>query len=400
MSAGFRCPVCGGHELAGTVDCPSCQTKQHKDCWDWIGGCSIFGCASARAEPRRGERAPVETPGTLPQPAARGDLVIASNLQQDAFTGSGPLTPAVRALYFCMFAGLLPLMPPFAIVAAGAPLAATRFSWRFNPDTETLIGEITIAGVTVRRRTIPFRDVQRVEMSADRGLPQLTVVLTDGTTIPITYDVQPTRSVVNRMIAVARGVQAHASLHVTSSEVRDPVTMHKRLESLKLLEATAGGRARTASLGARATLLGMLAAVLLSGMPAAPAMFLAAVLGGGAVYATALGRGTRPLDNDLVNQRATATGVVRAEKRLRDMHPAGAQAALTWAGNFALVITTVMLMTSGTQLALIGLLAISGAAVVNAIEWAEVCAVQRNLTSAELIEDAEPPRLTEDESSG
>lgn len=29
------------------VSCPSCATPHHEDCWEYLGGCSTFGCASA-----------------------------------------------------------------------------------------------------------------------------------------------------------------------------------------------------------------------------------------------------------------------------------------------------------------------------------------------------------------
>lgn len=408
MPIAFRCPVCGGHEEHAVHECPTCQTRHHQECWDWIGGCSIFGCASARVDPRTERamgdpsgRAPVQSPDALPQPAARGDLVLESTLQQDAFAGHGPLPPGVRALYFSLFALLLPVLPPyllpFAIVAAGAPLAMTRFRWRFEPDTENLVGEVIAAGMVVRRRTIPFHDVQRVEWGFSRGLPQLSVVLTDGTTLPITYDVPPTRGALKRMVSVARGVQAHAPLHVTTSEMRDPVTMRKRLESLKLLATTSGRRAEVASLGARATLAGMLAAVLVAGGGAigtGPVGLFSAILAGGIAYATAVGWNPRPLEG-LRDGHASTAAVVKAENALRDMHPKGAQAGVTLAGNLALIATTFLLMLVKTQLAHIGLLCLCAAAVINAVDWAQATAVQKSLDGAELVEDPSPaPRLT------
>lgn len=53
--AGPLCPACaeptGLDEFAG---CPACTARHHPACWDWLGGCGVFGCAggarvSARA---------------------------------------------------------------------------------------------------------------------------------------------------------------------------------------------------------------------------------------------------------------------------------------------------------------------------------------------------------------
>lgn len=40
------CPYCRNdfHETAGTVSCRDCKTRYHKDCWDEVGRCSVFGC--------------------------------------------------------------------------------------------------------------------------------------------------------------------------------------------------------------------------------------------------------------------------------------------------------------------------------------------------------------------
>jgi hypothetical protein len=45
------CPICqtgiAAHEAA--VNCPTCQTPHHQECWNEIGGCAIYGCESAHA---------------------------------------------------------------------------------------------------------------------------------------------------------------------------------------------------------------------------------------------------------------------------------------------------------------------------------------------------------------
>jgi hypothetical protein len=38
------CKVCGEPITAPGVVCASCRTPHHRDCWEFIGACSIFGC--------------------------------------------------------------------------------------------------------------------------------------------------------------------------------------------------------------------------------------------------------------------------------------------------------------------------------------------------------------------
>ena len=40
------CPVCRTEVLTEAHDCPRCGTVHHKECWDYAGGCAIFGCES------------------------------------------------------------------------------------------------------------------------------------------------------------------------------------------------------------------------------------------------------------------------------------------------------------------------------------------------------------------
>lgn len=54
------CPVCAARiEGAGAAACPRCETPHHQECWDYVGGCAIFGCR------------PALPPGTS-SPAVRG----------------------------------------------------------------------------------------------------------------------------------------------------------------------------------------------------------------------------------------------------------------------------------------------------------------------------------------
>jgi len=39
-----RCPVCGTDVIEQPKTCPRCATPHHRECWDYAGGCAIFGC--------------------------------------------------------------------------------------------------------------------------------------------------------------------------------------------------------------------------------------------------------------------------------------------------------------------------------------------------------------------
>jgi len=45
-----ECPVCANPLDGATRRCDSCATPHHRECWDYFGGCAIYGCA------RRGGR--------------------------------------------------------------------------------------------------------------------------------------------------------------------------------------------------------------------------------------------------------------------------------------------------------------------------------------------------------
>jgi hypothetical protein len=43
------CQVCLAALVDDAVRCAKCRTPHHRECWDYIGGCSIFACGSSRA---------------------------------------------------------------------------------------------------------------------------------------------------------------------------------------------------------------------------------------------------------------------------------------------------------------------------------------------------------------
>ncbi|QEH34712.1 hypothetical protein OJF2_32540 [Aquisphaera giovannonii] len=52
------CKVCGEPigEDAEAVACTKCQTPHHRDCWEYVGACSIYGCGCKFARPVTGSR--------------------------------------------------------------------------------------------------------------------------------------------------------------------------------------------------------------------------------------------------------------------------------------------------------------------------------------------------------
>jgi hypothetical protein len=46
------CKVCGESIDGGSVIlCTSCHTPHHRECWEYVGSCSIYGCGSRVGEP-------------------------------------------------------------------------------------------------------------------------------------------------------------------------------------------------------------------------------------------------------------------------------------------------------------------------------------------------------------
>jgi hypothetical protein len=45
-----NCLVCGEAIIGNEVMCQSCRTPHHRDCWHYVGGCSVFGCGGKSHE--------------------------------------------------------------------------------------------------------------------------------------------------------------------------------------------------------------------------------------------------------------------------------------------------------------------------------------------------------------
>lgn len=42
-----QCPVCGDPDPVDRVPCPACGVRYHRECWEYFGGCAIYGCKAA-----------------------------------------------------------------------------------------------------------------------------------------------------------------------------------------------------------------------------------------------------------------------------------------------------------------------------------------------------------------
>jgi hypothetical protein len=55
------CPICqttiAPHE--NVINCPTCQQSHHRECWDEIGGCAVYGCKSAPQSAKAQDTGPV-----------------------------------------------------------------------------------------------------------------------------------------------------------------------------------------------------------------------------------------------------------------------------------------------------------------------------------------------------
>lgn len=55
----LRCPICGDEVGKAPTNCPFCNTPHHFDCWEYAGGCGVYGCSAKPRTP--GATAPENT---------------------------------------------------------------------------------------------------------------------------------------------------------------------------------------------------------------------------------------------------------------------------------------------------------------------------------------------------
>lgn len=267
-----RCPVCG-NGLGGVLcACPRCETPHHQECWDWAGGCAIFGCASLPAVVP--ERRPAQ-PRALPA----SELALTTNVAERVFDGDWDTlveafraiprsampwwwvwnTAALAAMFgaaiaLCMITGLsgvivrliieiglraFPIIGPILAGLVFLPLALLRVEWRFLPDEHEITQRLSMAGVTLFSRRWSFAEVLRVELRERGRLAKLVMIRADGASVDLSHMQGSGLERAGNLQALARGLQEHTALHVTPELRADPVAMVKRLETLKLAAAEA-----------------------------------------------------------------------------------------------------------------------------------------------------------------
>ncbi len=62
------CTICGEQVLADMVYCKRCKTPHHGECWEYAGGCSVFGCQETQSlRPQTGRSCSAHSPEQEPQ---------------------------------------------------------------------------------------------------------------------------------------------------------------------------------------------------------------------------------------------------------------------------------------------------------------------------------------------
>lgn len=97
MSTEAHCPVCSSKFLSGdpAKNCPKCGVPHHEHCWEYSGGCAIYGC---------GGTSTVQVAEHEPQPPSQPAIL----------TDTSPFNPMTIFFFFgCVIVGLVFL--PFLI---------------------------------------------------------------------------------------------------------------------------------------------------------------------------------------------------------------------------------------------------------------------------------------------
>jgi hypothetical protein len=65
------CQVCGESIVTDMVFCRRCKTPHHRECWDYTGLCSVYGCQETEyVAPRIADLRPSSGPANSPPPGA------------------------------------------------------------------------------------------------------------------------------------------------------------------------------------------------------------------------------------------------------------------------------------------------------------------------------------------
>lgn len=128
-----RCLICGADLCLPVFDCPDCATPHHSGCWQWTGGCAVYGCARRPRDVSEPERAAevslvaaaAARPPTL-RPVSRLPVLAAHSTDGEPLAGGRSLLAPV-AVHFLM---------ALVLAAMGAGLDSSRHQHarRVRPD--------------------------------------------------------------------------------------------------------------------------------------------------------------------------------------------------------------------------------------------------------------------------
>jgi hypothetical protein len=286
--------------------------------------------------------------------------------------------------WWTLATALAPLGGIGFLVLPALPFVLSRVRWRFDADAHVFEYIVAVAGIPVRRRRIPLADVVRMEVRDDEVNMRLVLVLNDGSSLELIPSVEDDPLAWRRVRALARGVQVHTGVHVTSALRMDPDSCEKRLVALKAEFAQVASRAKWMSRVSTATAFGLGAAFVVgSGSPFA--LMAMAVLAAGHVGARTADEGTDSpfLKDGLV--RPSALPELERQVQALQMSRAGASAYV--AGSAALVGVAMLWAATGVPTAAIALLVAAMGSAASGARWARVHALQKLLPAAEMGKD-------------
>ena len=121
LKENVRCPVCATNVDFDAVVCPRCSSPHHRECWEYVGGCAIFGCDEQRWRPM----SPVATAADIDAVCARTEdwlTLFRYHWTTFVIVGIGIVTTltshAANALFYAIF-------PPTTAMLRGMAMVTT-----------------------------------------------------------------------------------------------------------------------------------------------------------------------------------------------------------------------------------------------------------------------------------
>lgn len=392
-----ECPVCacGFDVSAPPYRCTRCDTPHHRECWDWTGDCAIFGCRKQEGQPVALSRA-----GTA---LASAKELALPNVAADALTF--PIQFAGLSMpFWAMFCSVVYLFSPwlsFGLLVV--PMLLVRGRWRFDSVDGALVRAISFAGIEISRRRTPRTAMRRLELDDSEPALQARVVLDGGETVLVDKTDTASTSDWTRLLAVARAVQAHTNLPVTTVLRLEPGTMEKRLERLKAVEERTRGTRLVCDAGRLATLPAVALTIWLSGASLTPwtAAITYGVLAAGFLGSVHVWR-RRPAPVQAGTEVTVAPRTVLELDRATAEDPHTPAALLRELMHVILVLLIPILMIrvqTDPSLLGVGLIAWVTGAAANALNAARRHAGLRGVRGASLAKDDRPAELAMQETA-